>query len=131
MAMHSDNMDSVKDQNENPTQGIWYHVKVTKVEEAVSKESNSPIIKLQLKIQDEPFVGRLLFANPSLQAHALFNLKAYYTGAEYFPGPEGHDPEKLLDREFYVKPTGKVVGGEERLEIKAHNIKPLRNGRPQ
>jgi hypothetical protein len=131
MALHTDNMEKVQDWGENPPPDIWYHVRIVKAEEGLSKESNEPVVNLHLKIQDEPYIGRVMFDSVSLQKHALFKLKAYYGACEYYPAETGHDPDQLLDRECYVKPLGKMHKGESRLDIKPFNIKPLRGGRPQ
>ena len=131
MTIHTDNMEKVQDWGENPPADTWYHVRISKVEEVLSKMSGEPTVNLSLKILDEPYVGRVIFDTASLQPHALFKLKAYYGACEYFPSAEGHDPEQLLDRECYVKPLGKIYQGEARLDIKPFNIKPVRGGRPQ
>lgn len=101
MALHTEDMTAVQAPGDLKPEG-WYHVRVSKVEEGESK-SNNPIVTLQLKVQSpEALVGQMLFDRCSLQAHALFSLKAYYKAMNYNPGPEGHDPEKLLDAEFWV-----------------------------
>lgn len=130
MALHAENMNQVQDWGESVPPDTWYHVRISKVEEKESTTGN-PKVQLVLKVQDEPFVGRTIPDSPSLQAHALMKIKAYYTACEYFPGPEGHDPEMLLDRECFVKPTEQMLQGEKRLDIKPHHIKSLRDGRPQ
>lgn len=101
MALHTENMSNVQAPGDLKPEG-WYHVRVAKVTEKESSTGN-PIVELHLKInQPESMVGQMLFDRPSLQAHALFSLKAYYKAMNYNPGPEGHDPEKLLDAEFWV-----------------------------
>lgn len=131
MALHTEDMNKVQDWGENPPPDVWYHVRVAKVEEKNSENSGQPAVYIQLKIKDEPLIGRVILDNCSLQAHALAKLKAYYSACDYHPGPEGHDPEQLLDRECFVRPNGKIMNGESRLEVKPHNIKPLSSGRPQ
>lgn len=132
MALHMEEMNDVKVGGEQVDMDKWYHVRFSSVEEATSENSGEPVVKFKLKIQDEPFVGRVIPDFASLQPHALFKLKAYYEACEYFPERgQGHDPEKLLDRECYVKVTSKVYQGETRTDIKPHHIKPLREGRPQ
>lgn len=127
MALHTEDMSQIADQQEVAPEG-WYHVRVSKVEEVDSKAGN-PMINLQLKVQTEgPFFGRMLFDNPSLLPNALFKLKAYYKAAGYTPGPEGHDPEKLLDREFYVGIVHKMYEGAVRSDIKPFNIRSLQDG---
>jgi hypothetical protein len=131
MALHQEDMTKVQDWGENPEPNVWYHVRISKIEEGVSANSGEGVVKMNLKIQDEPYVGRIIFDNPSLQPQALAKLKAYYKACDYLPGPEGHDPETLLNRECYVKPEMKMYQGEQRLDIKPHNIRSLREGRPQ
>ena len=129
MALHTENMNEVKSGQELIPEG-WYHIRVAKVEETTSS-TGGPVVKMNLKIQDEAFIGRIIPVMASLQAQALFTLKAFYEACEYHPGPEGHDPEQLLDRECFVKVTHKMLEGEQRTDVKAHHIKPLREGRPQ
>lgn len=131
MAMHGTDMSQISDWGDMVEPDVWYHVRIAKVTEDVSTTSGEGIVKMSLKIQDEPYVGRVIPDNPSLQTHALFKLKAYYKACEYFPGPEGHDPEQLLDRECFVRPSIRKLGGEDRYDIKPHHIKPFREGRPQ
>lgn len=133
MALHTDDMEKVQDWGENPPPDQWYHVRFKKVEEKPSANSGEPTAYFQLSIQEEPYVGRVILDLASLQPHALAKLKAYYKACEVdqaFSGG-GHDPEWLLDRECYVKPSGKIVNNENRLEVKPHNIAPLREGKPQ
>lgn len=131
MTIHRDNMNEVPDWGENVPPDTWYHVRVAKVEEKASANSGEPTAYFQLKVLDEPYVGRVILDNASLAKHALGKIKNYYKATDYFPGPEGHDPEQLLDRECYVKPTGRVYKGGARLEIAPHNIRSVRDGRPQ
>lgn len=130
MALHTENMAEIKDSGEMVPEKFWYHVRISKAEEGVSS-TGGPVVKLNLKIQDEPNIGRVIPDTASLQPQALFKLKAYYTACDYTPGAEGHDPEQLLDRECFVKPTIRLYEGEQRYDIAPHHIKPLRDGRPQ
>jgi hypothetical protein len=131
MALHAENMNEVQSNTEMVPVDVWYHVRISKAEEGVSNTSGEPTVKLNLKIQDEPHIGRIIPDTASLQKHALFKLKAYYVATEYTPGSEGHDPEQLLDRECFVKPSSRMVEGTPMYDIKPHHIKSLRDGRPQ
>lgn len=135
--LYGDNMEQVADWGDNVPPGKWYHVRVDKVkthepggEQMVSKASGLPICQVNLKVQDEPFVGKVIVQQPSLQSHALFQLKAFYKAANYQPGPGGHNPHKLLNAEFYVKPEEEVYQGEKRLKVPPYGVKPLSEGRP-
>src|SRR5215475_8471457 len=105
MTMLQDDMSHVP----NPTDAVpegSYRVRITKVDVTVSDTSQQPCVKLLMKVQDEgESLGRTVPDTASLQKHALFKLKAYYNAIGYRPGPEGHDPEKLLDGECYVTVT--------------------------
>lgn len=135
--VYGDNMDAIPEMGDNVDVNKWYHVRVSKVvthdpatgEQKLSSTGN-PICQVNMAVQDEPFVGKNITMMPSLQPHALFALKALYKGAEYTPGPGGHNPHKLLNAEFYVKPTSKLYQGEERIDVHPYNIKPLSAGRP-
>jgi hypothetical protein len=105
----------------------WYAVRISKVEEGMSKQ-NQPKVSLQLKVTSEPLVGRILFDEVSLQPHALAKLKAYYEAVGYKPGPEGHDPETLLDRELFVLADQEVYEGITRNKIPPYGIRSLQDG---
>lgn len=135
--LYGDNMEQVADFGENVTPDVWYHVRVDKVKthdtdgnQMVSKSSGEPICQFNLKVQDEPFVGKVIVIQPSLQAHALFQLKAVYKCSNYTPPPSGHNPHKCLNAEFYVKPVEEMYNGEKRLKVPPSNMKPLSEGRP-
>lgn len=112
----------------------WYKFRVDKVKDneggqpLLSKESSQPQVALYLKVQNEPFVGRIMVDYPSLQPHALAKLKAYYEACNYIPGPEGHDPERLLGCEFFAKVDHDTYQGEKRPKISPFNIKSLQEG---
>lgn len=135
--LYGDNMEQIQDWGDNVAPGVWYHVRVDKVkthdtngEQMRSKTSNEPICQFNLKVQDEPFVGKVVVIQPSLQAHALFQLKAVYKCAGYNPPPTGHNPHKVLNAEFYIKPVEEMYQGEKRLKVPPFNMKPLSEGRP-
>lgn len=129
MSVHTDvDINDVPNPGELPEEG-WYHVRIAKVTEGESTTGN-PKVDLQLKIQNEgPNTGRMIFDTLSLQAHALFALKAYYNAVGYKPARgQGHDPDNLLDCELWVKYDHKMVDGNPRGDIKSHNIKSLVEG---
>ena len=128
MSLHTDqNMATVPAWGEAPPEK-WYRVRISKVEEGES-ETKNPIVNLVMKIQDEgPQFGQPLFDIPSLQSHALAKLKAYYTAVGYQPGPEGHDPVNLLDKELWVMVTHEVYQGQTRAKIAPWNIRSLQQG---
>ena len=114
----------------------WYKVRVEKVVDRaksgegplLSDESNQPICMLYMKVQNEPHVGKLLMDIPSLQPHALAKLKAYYEAINYIPGPEGHDPERLVGGELFIKWEHDTYKGEKRGKVAPYNIKSLNEG---
>lgn len=126
--LHTENMTEVPAPSDRVDEG-WYHVRVSSVTEDVSKSSGEPMIKLLLKIQDQgPMLGRVLPDNCSLQPHALFKLKGYYKATGYNPGPEGHDPEKLLDCELYVYAQHDTYEGNATIKIPPYSIRSLNEG---
>lgn len=107
----------------------WYRVRVDKGEMRESKETpGEQTWYLYLKVQNEPFVGKLIMDIISLQKHALAHLKAYYLAVGYEPGPEGHDPERLNGSELFVGVTHEVYKGEKRAKIAPWNIRSLNEG---
>ena len=121
MALHTDNMAEVPDQGELVDEGN-YHVRVSKVEEKES-DAGKPMVVFELKIQDEgKHMGRPVYLTASLQSHALFTLKKVYTAVGYQPGPEGHDPEKVLDGEFYVTIKHKEFENKQGQKQKGHDM---------
>jgi hypothetical protein len=86
---------------------------------------------LQLSVQEEPYVGTLVFDEPSLQAHALAKLKAYYKSTGKGIAEDGSDdPEELLDGECYVKIEHEVYNNQVRMKVPPYGIKPLADGKP-
>jgi len=114
----------------------WYHVRITDVktkgddgEQLMSKSGGAPIVQVTLKIQNEgPMLGRSFTDKPSLQSHALFKLKAYYSKCGYTPGPGGHNPHKLLDCECYVFVTQGEYEGRPTLNIPPWGIRSIQEG---
>ena len=106
--IRSMDMSQVADQGEVQDEGP-YLVRVSKVQETddagdvLKSDSGGEKVVFHLKIQDEgKWIGSVVKIHASLQAHALFNLKAVYSACGYRPGPEGHDPQEVLDGEFYI-----------------------------
>lgn len=113
----------------------WYKVRVDKVKctdesgaQLLSKESGEPLVHIFLKAQNEPHVGRVIWQSASLQPHALAALKAFYTAVGYAPGPEGHDPERLVGGELFVKVELETYQGTKRPKIAPYNIRSLQEG---
>jgi hypothetical protein len=116
--VYQDDMSKVSD-SELMKEG-WYRVRVSQV---------NPIVKLTLKVQSEgEFFGRSFPDQPSLQPQALFKLKAYYKATGYNPGPEGHNPHKLLDGECWVYVVPGQYQGSPTLDIKPYSIRSLQEG---
>jgi hypothetical protein len=128
MPLHTEhNMNEVPAPSDRVDEG-WYHVRISSVSEEDSKSGN-PIVKLQLKIQDQgPMLGRIVPDNVSLQPHALFKLKGYYKAIGYNPGPEGHDTDKLLDAEVYVYVQHATYEGNPTINIPPYSIRSLNEG---
>lgn len=128
MPLLQDDMSKVAAPADRVDEG-WYHVRISKVEVTTSKSSNEPIVQLQLKIQNEgSMMGRVIPDNASLQPHALFKLKGYYKAVGYNPGPEGHDPEKLLDCECYVFAQHDTYQGNPTIKVPPYSIRSLQEG---
>jgi hypothetical protein len=116
----------------NPTEAVdegWYHVRISEARVTTSDSTNQPVVKLNMRIQTEgPMFGRTVPDTASLQAHALFKLKGYYTAVGYKPGPEGHDPEKLVDGECYVYVQHDSYQGNPTIKIPPYSIRSLNDG---
>src|SRR6267142_4965280 len=126
--MLNDDMSQVAAPSDRVDEG-WYHVRISKVEIGVSDSTQSPVVKLQLKIQtDGNMLGRIVPDNASLQSHALFKLKGYYKAIGYNPGREGHDPEKLLDCECFVYVQHGSYQGNPVVKIPPYSIRSLQEG---
>ena len=128
MARHTEDMSTVQKWGEALPKG-WYHVRADKVTEGMSS-TNNPVVNINWKVQEEPYVGRIIFDNPSLQPHALAKLKAIYEAVDYLPGPEGHDPEEITGRECYVYADQEVYEGVVRNKITPTGYRGLSRGKP-
>lgn len=107
----------------------WYHIRVEKVE--LKESANTPgeqVVWITGKVQNEPFVGRILTDFASLQPQALAKLKAYYNAVGYQPGPEGHDPDRLIGGELYVLLQHDVYQGATRAKVVPYGIRSMQDG---
>lgn len=130
MAFHPENMEKVSD-SDVPTEQ-WYHVAIKTVTEAPSKTTGRNQATIVMAVQEEPYTGTRLITWISLEPHDLRTIKKWYKACRYTPGPEGHDPEQLVGRELYVKPTAQKnpVEGVPPYQIAEWNIAPLDEGKP-
>jgi hypothetical protein len=132
------NINDVREWGEALPKG-WYHVRIKAVKDRdengnpiLSKESQQPKVLIQNAVQEEPYVGTIIFDEPSLQPHALAKLKAYYkaTGKGVFEDGSD-DPEALIDAECFVLVEHEVYQGQTRMKIPPYGIKPISDGKPQ
>lgn len=128
MTVHTDNMDTVQAPGELVPEGT-YHVRVSSVTEEISAQGK-PMVVVDFKIQDEgPSYGRNVRVWASLEPTALFTLKGIYKAAGYTPGPEGHDPEKVLDAEMYLSVVHGMYKGAPAMNVPPYSFKPLTGSR--
>jgi hypothetical protein len=128
MPLLSQDMSSVSAPTDLVAEG-WYRVRIAKAEVTTSKENNEPCVKLNLKVQDEGLMlGRIIPDTASLQPQALFKLKGYYNAVGYKPGPEGHDPDKLIDGECYVMVAHQMYKGNPNINVPPWSIRSLVEG---
>jgi len=131
MTRQNRNIANVEDWGEVLPEG-WYHVRITKVEERTSESSGEPVAMISMKVQEEPFTGRLINDFASLQAHALAKLKSYYkaTGQGIFEDGSD-DPEALVDGECYVNVSHDMYKNQKRLRIAPWGVKSILEGKPE
>jgi hypothetical protein len=122
-------MSQIPDEGELPDAGS-YLFRISEVRETdqngeqLLSEKGEPKIIVLCKIQDEgKFLGYTVQIHSSLQPHALRGLKALYKAVGYTPGPEGHDPQNLVDGEFYGTGTQGEYAGKNG-PVKTFNIAP-------
>jgi hypothetical protein len=128
MPLLNDDMSTVPAPSEAVDEG-WYHVRISQVNVTKSDSTGQPCVKLLMRIQSEgPMFGRTVPDTASLQPHALFKLKGYYQAVGYKPGPEGHDPEKLLDTELYVYVMHDSYQGQATIKIPPYSIRSVNDG---
>lgn len=136
MALHTEvNMEEVRKPGDLIPEG-WYHVRVREVKEITDEATHETRAQMQLAIQaPESMIGETIFDQPSLSHKlGLSKLRAYYAAVGYNPGPEGHDPEKLKDTEFWVavehnpgKP-GTKNAGQTFANVPAWSIRAINDG---
>jgi hypothetical protein len=127
MAIRNDNMADVQKWGEPIPKGS-YKFRIEKATEQQSSTGND-IVRLHLKCQEEPYVGRVVVDDVSLQKHALAKLKAYYDAVDYTPGPEGHDPETLAGKELYVYVDQDVYEGVTRNKVPPFGPRHIMKGK--
>lgn len=127
MARHAEDVVNAPDFGEVLPEG-WYHVRVKKVEEGLSKESQNPVCNITMIVQNEPFVGRPAFDPVSLQSHALSKIKAYFKASglmDRIKQENSWDTDWLMDKEFYVQIVHDTYQGQIRGKIPPWGIKAL------
>lgn len=124
MTTYSDNMDQVSEAGALVPEGA-YQFRVSKVDEKVG-EDGTVTIAVNCKIQTEgPAFGEQVFLNCGLKDFGLRVLKTLYSATGYKPGPEGHDPQRLIDGEFKATVVHKLYQGTTYANIVPASIKPL------
>lgn len=124
MALYRDNMESVPDATEIVAEGE-YHFRISKVTEKVLDDGKEQIA-LQCKVQNEgPMCGESVFLNTGLEGFGLRVLKTVYEKTGYRPGPSGHDPQMVLDREFVATVVHKDYKGVTYANINPQSIRSL------
>lgn len=131
MAMQTQDMSKVFAANDLIPEG-WYQGRIKAVDDDKVDTNNERRCGLQVAIQQpEDFVGQMVFDNPSLDnPMGLKTLKAYYKAVGYNPGPEGHDPQNLLDGEFwfYIIHNEDKKTGNTYANVAFWSIRALREG---
>lgn len=94
-----------------------YRVRIAAVEQKTSQTSGQPYLKFQLEVSDGEYQGRKLFANASLQSHALFTLKAILEACGAGWEEDGIDTEDILGREMLVEVNISDYNGKETNEV--------------
>jgi hypothetical protein len=129
MALHQDtDMSTIPAPDDLVPEGA-YLFRVSKAEEKDS-EAGKPMVVYSLKIQDDgPAFGRQVTVFASLAPTALMTIKGMYKACGYNPGPEGHDPEAIIDQELYGTVTHEIgKDGVSRAVIKPYTFKSLQDG---
>lgn len=142
--LRTEDMNNVALMGDQPDTGS-YLFRISEVKETneageqLLSNKGEPKVIFVCKIQTEgKFLGTPVQIHASLQPHALGTVKAVYTACGYKPGPEGHDPQSVLDGEFYgygeKKPYKDEASGETRdgFNIAPWNITSVAQGpKPQ
>ena len=125
MTTYSDDLTNVPGAGELVPEG-QYSFRVSKVDEKVSDDDGSVSFGVQCKIQTEgPAFGETVFLNVGLKDFGLRVLKSLYVAIGYKPGPEGHDPQRLVDGEFKGTVVHKVYQGNTYANIAPASIKSV------
>jgi hypothetical protein len=130
MAIHTEtDMSQVPAADDLVPEGA-YRFRISKAEEKDSESSGKPMVIYTLKIQDEgPAFGRAVTVFASLAPTALMTIKSMYKACGYNPGPEGHDPESIVDMELYGTITHELgKDAVTRAVIKPYTFKSLQDG---
>ncbi len=94
--MYSQNMSAVAGYGDAIPEGS-YRWRVSKID-----KHDDTTFTIWSKCQTEPMVGRSVPDNIDLtNPTSLSKLKSYYKACGYEPGPEGHDPDSIMDAEFF------------------------------
>lgn len=131
MPVLPDDMSQVSDSSTLVTEGVK-QFRVSKVNLDEGQGTNGALrINYSMTVQTEgPDFGRVIFFNIDMgDQRGRSNLKTLYKVCGYNPGAEGHDPERILDGEFYGtvkhnKGTGKNEG-QTYANIMPWSVKPL------
>jgi hypothetical protein len=102
--LFNDDMSQVAAADELVPEGA-YHFRISKVTAKEDGGSNGGRSLMFINnIQTEgPSFGRAVPLNCDMDdTRGRGNLKTLYKACGYNPGPEGHDPEHVLDSEFYA-----------------------------
>jgi len=125
MPLLQDNMQTVAALGDLLPEG-WYHFRVKHVEYKTEEQR----VLIQLASQEEGTTGRIAFDNPQVNhPMGLSKLKAYYTAVGYNPGPEGHDPEKILDGELYAYIVHNTDGDKKYANVAPWSIRSTQQGK--
>lgn len=103
MTMQSEDMSQVAASDELVSEGVkQFRISKVNVDEGQGT-GGANRINYVLTIQTEgPDFGRTIFFNCDMgDARGRGNLKTLYKACGYNPGSEGHDPERIVDGEFY------------------------------
>lgn len=128
MAIHQTDMSQIPAADDLIPEGS-YRFRIASAEEKDS-EAGKPMVVYQLKVQDEgPAFGRNAMVFASLAPTALMTIKSMYKACGYNPGPEGHDPENIIDMELYGTITHELgKDAVTRAVIKPYTFKSLTDG---
>jgi len=125
MTLFRDNMETIPEAGVVVDEG-QYRFRISKVDEKVNEDTGAVTIAVQCKIQDEgTWLGETVFLNCSLEKFGLRVLKTLYAATGYKPGPDGHDPTELVDREFRGTVVHKDYKGQTFANITPQSIESI------